>query len=82
MFNRYPTQKMGRWLFFLLWLLMVVVALVTFFTIDWRSALLALGVSSIFFIPAFVLSEKVFDRFVKTMAKVSFLAPIVRFLSG
>ncbi|SEB78566.1 hypothetical protein SAMN05216178_2250 [Pseudomonas saponiphila] len=82
MFNQYPNQKLGRRLFFLAGLLMLSVAIVALVRTDWVTSLLIAVASSIFFMPAFILSEKAFDRVVKSMAKISFLAPVIRFLSG
>ncbi|MBP4001502.1 hypothetical protein [Pseudomonas koreensis] len=82
MFSKYPNQKLGRRLFFSLWILMLVVAVVAIFVSDWMSAILILLVSSVFFIPALILSEEAFTRLVSALAKLSFLAPLVRFLGG
>ncbi len=82
MFNQYPHQKSARRLFFLMGLLMLGVAIAVFVSTDWIGFLLTVVVSSIFFIPAFILSEKAFDRFVKTLDKISLLAPVIRFFNG
>ncbi|MCO7585098.1 hypothetical protein BK640_29360 [Pseudomonas protegens] len=63
-------------------LLMLGVAIAVLVSTDWIGFLLTVVVSSIFFIPAFILSEKAFERFVKSMDKISFLAPVIRFFSG
>ncbi|WP_414892493.1 hypothetical protein [Pseudomonas serboccidentalis] len=82
MFTQHSNQNRGRRLFFWLWILMLVIVVVRVFTADWMSAFFIFLVSSIFFIPAFVLSEAAFARLVNTLAKISFLAPLVRFLGG
>ncbi|WP_409284865.1 hypothetical protein [Pseudomonas protegens] len=82
MFNQYPHQKSARRLFFLMGVLMLGVAIAVFVSTNWIGSLLTVVVSSIFFIPAFLLSEKAFDRFVKSVGKISFLAPVIRFFSG
>lgn len=82
MLNQYPHQKSARWLFFLMGLLMLGVAIAVFVSTDWIGFLLTIVVSSIFFIPAFILSEKAFERFVKSVGKISFLAPVIRFFGG
>ncbi len=61
---------------------MLGVAIAVLVSTDWIGFLLTVVVSSIFFIPAFILSEKAFERFVKAMGKISFLAPVIRFFSG
>ncbi|WP_339069578.1 hypothetical protein WIN67_17500 [Pseudomonas idahonensis] len=82
MFNQYPNQKFARRLFFSGGLLMLGVAIAVLVSTDWIGFLLTVVVSSIFFIPAFILSERAFERFVKSMDKISFLAPVIRFFSG
>lgn len=61
---------------------MLGVAIAVLVSTDWIGFLLTVVVSSIFFIPAFILSEKAFERFVKSMDKISFLTPVIRFFSG
>lgn len=82
MFNQYPNQKLGRRLLFLAGLLMLGVAIAALVRTNWVISLLIAVVSCTLFIPAFILNEKAFDRFVKSMDKISFLAPVIRFFSG
>ncbi|POA54884.1 MULTISPECIES: hypothetical protein [unclassified Pseudomonas] len=82
MFNQYPNQKLGRWLLFLGGLLILGVAIVALVSTDWIKFLLIAVLSSIFFIPAFIFSEKSFYRFAKTLDRFSLLTPIIRFFIG
>lgn len=61
---------------------MLGVAIAVLVSTDWIGFVLTVVVSSIFFIPALILGEKAFERFVKSMGKISFLAPVIRFFSG